>query len=104
MARERGAVYTATLASTAEATATTVYSSSHGQRGVTFFINSASVGGTAKVYWVDPDGTDRLIDSQTVTAATPLGMDYDFRIPEAKFTFTPSSGSSTAVVVEGITY
>ena len=104
MAREQGSVYTATLATTDETDTATVYSTSGGHRGCTFFVYSASVAGTAKVYYVDPAGNEREMDSQAYTECTLLVMDYDFTVPQAILKVTGGSGSSTAVSVEAVAY
>ena len=104
MAREQGSVYTATLTTTGETDTATVYSTSGGHRGCTFFVHSVSVEGTAKVYYVDPAGNEREMDSQAYTANTLLVLDYDFTVPQAICKLTMASGSSTAVSVEGVSY
>ncbi|MAH50508.1 hypothetical protein CMI37_32095 [Candidatus Pacearchaeota archaeon] len=102
--RERGTVYSATLTTTDETSTVTIINSSAGRRGCTFFVHSASVAGTAKVYYIEPDGTEREMDSQPYTANTLLVMDYDFTLPQAVLKLTMASGSSTVVNVEGINY
>lgn len=104
MARERGTIYTATLATTDETDTVTIFNSSMGRRGCTFFVHSASVAGTAKVYYVDPEGNEREMDSQAYTAGTLLVLDYDFTVPQAILKVTMGSGSSTAVSIEGLPY
>ena len=104
MARERGTIYTATLATTSPTPTVTIYNSSMGRRGCTFYVYSASVAGTAKVYYVDPEGNEREMDSQAYTAGTLLVLDYDFTIPQAILKVTMGSSSSTALSVEGLPY
>ena len=102
--RENGATYSATLATTDETSTVTVFASSGARRGCTFFVHSASVAGTAKVYYVDPSGNEREMDSQAYAANTLLVLDYDFIMPKAILKVTGGSGSSTVVNVEGIAY
>ena len=102
--REKGWFWSQTLATTDETDTAQVYSTSGGHRGCTFFVYSASVAGTAKVYYVDPNGNEREMDSQAYTAGTLLVMDYDFTVPQAILKVTGGSGSSTAVSVEAVAY
>ena len=101
--RENGAHYSATVATTAEQTAFTMYRSSHGQRGGVVFCY-ASAAGTLKTYWVTPDGAERLLDTTTVAATTTTVVDFDYSCPQFKVTWTSDSGSSLTVEAEGVLY
>lgn len=63
-------------------------------RGTTFFM-FCTQDGTAKVYYTDFNDNDREIRSQDYTASTLLVLDFDFRIPDGKLTFTSDVGSGT---------
>jgi len=101
--REKGAHYSATVATTAEQTAFNVYRSSQGQRGLVLFCY-ASAAGTMKTYWVTPDGAERLLDTTSVSATTTTVTDFDYSLPQIKVTWTSSSGSSLTVELEGVSY
>ena len=102
--RQQGSLYSDTLTSTAEQTILTLKTSSGSKRGAVFYISTASVSGTAKVYYVRPDGVEELLEEQVIATGGCTALDFDFPIPEAVLKFTPVSNSSTAVKAEGFTY
>jgi len=101
--RERGAHYSATVATTAEQTSFNVYRSGQGRRGLVLFCY-ASAAGTMKSYWVTPDGEERLLDTTTVSATTTTVTDFDYSLPQIKVTWTSDSGTSLTVEIEGVSY
>lgn len=103
--RLQGTVYNETLTTTAETAAVILQATSGAIRGCTFFVSSDNVGGTAKVYYVTPAGTEKLIQSTSITAGAGAEvMDFDFPLPKCVLKWTGASASSTTVFVEGITY
>ena len=103
MAREQGIVYDATVATTAEQTAFTMYGTSSGRRGGCVYIY-ASAAGTLKFYHGMPSGNYREIKSQAIAATTGTLVDFDFFTPDLKVTWTSGSGTSLTVEAEGFTY
>ena len=61
--------------------------------------------GTLRVYFIDRDNTDWLIDSTSVAANTLAALDFDYHVPRYKITFqrTDTSGAND-VWVEGFDY
>ena len=102
--RLQGVVYTDTLTSGAEQTILTLKTTSGSKRGAVFYLSSASISGTAKVYYVHPDGSAELLQEQVIAAGEVTALDFDFPIPEAVLKFTPVSSQSTVVKAEGFTY
>ena len=102
--RLQGVVYTETLTSGAEQTILTLKTSSGSKRGAVFYLSSASISGTAKVYYVRPDGVEELLQEQVIASGGVTALDFDFPIPEAVLKFTPVSSTSTVVKAEGFTY
>jgi len=85
-----------------EADLMTVDSDLDRKRGMVFFVTSDQ-DGDSKVYEVMPSGTRMLLDTIAVTSANPGVHDFDYRLPRAVLTFTPS-GTDANVEALGVDY
>ena len=103
MARQNGAFYKATVATTSEQTAHTVQGTSTGRRGCVTY-TKASAAGTATWNYVDPDGTASELATQTVAAGILAVKDFDFHCPEITVTWTSDSATSLTVTQETFVY
>jgi len=101
MANPRGPnYYNASYATTDETDLVTFQATNHYKAGLTALISSTAVGGTFKLYYIDPQDTAWLIDSVTVTANQLSLFAVDYVVPRGKVTFTASAATSSVVTCE----
>jgi len=101
MANPRGPnYYNASYATTNETDLVTFQATNHYKAGLTALISSTAVGGTFKLYYIDPQDNAWLIDSVTVTANQLSVFAVDYVVPRGKVTFTASAATSSAVTCE----
>lgn len=87
------------LATTAETTITELDGMQAPQRAtrLTCFFLSTAVGGTVRIYYLDPYGVARQWTSDTATSNTLLVVIVDALVPSARLTFAPSAATATLV-------
>ena len=74
------------------------------KRGIIVYCGSDKAG-TLRVYLIDRDNNNWLIDSTSVTANVLAALDFDYHVPRYKVTFqrTDTSGAN-AIWVESFDY
>lgn len=73
-------------------------------RGCVMFVHSTAQAGTLKVYFIDRDDTDRLLQSTPVGSDSLTAVDFDFHLPRYKITWTTTASAATTVFVEVFQY
>ena len=73
-------------------------------RGCVMFVHSTAEAGTLKVYFIDRDDTDRLLQSTPVGSDSLTAVDFDFHLPRYKITWTTTASAATTVFVEVFQY
>ncbi len=74
-------------------------------RGCVIYVHSTAEAGTLKVYFIDRDDTDRLLQSTPVGSDSLTAVDFDFHLPRYKVTWTTTAAASaTTVFVEVFQY
>ena len=73
-------------------------------RGCVMFAHSTAEAGTLKVYFIDRDNNDRLLQSTPVGADSLTAVDFDFHLPRYKITWTSTASAATTVFVEVFPY
>ena len=98
MSFKRGPTYSnGSYATTSETDLITFGPNNHYKAGFVVFITSTAVGGTLKLYYIDPKSSEWVIDSVAVTANQLSILSVDYPVPKAKVTFTASAATSSDV-------
>ena len=89
-----GAYKKSTIATTVEQTLLDDQQTKGSQRGCDMFVYSSAVAGTLKVYFIDRDNVDRLIQSTPVASDSLTVIDFDYHLPRFKAAWKSDSGTS----------
>jgi len=73
-------------------------------RGCVMFVHSTAEAGSVKIYFIDRDDTDRLLQTTPVGADSCTAIDFDFHLPRYKITWTTTASAATTVFVEAFPY
>ena len=74
-------------------------------RGTVMFVNSTLEAGNVKIYFIDRDNNDCLLQTTPVGVASCTAIDFDFHLPRYKITWkTTAAASATEVWMEVFPY
>ena len=95
---EKGAYSKQSLVNDTETTFLDDQQSKNMTRGVVGYVNSTLEAGTVKIYFIDRDNNDCLLQTTPVGVASCTAIDFDFHLPRYKITWTTTAAASATEV------